>query len=219
MVLASVIVMLKGGSRDLYQCDSITVGEDSVMLRARTSPALICSALIFCLLASCSEGPRVPEYLRAFTEVDDIAPDISKVKIAEVQVDSQLDEMEEAEKEHIADRLRKLAEEALGEAGYEVVLTAADAELIITYTEMTKTDYHYTGNPGRLKAEGSPVRAQVPTLDITVALVERKHMEVFYRTFDLPLPASVPEGLSAVDAVEEEIMESFRRTLRPSQWD
>jgi hypothetical protein len=182
-----------------------------------TWPALICPALMSCLLASCSEGLRVPEHLRRFDEVDDIAPNIKKVEISEVRVESQLEGMEETERKHIADELRELAEEALGGAGYEIVSTEADAELSVTYSQEVKTDYDHLSNPTR--GRSTPIPSRRRYIGLSVALVDRERMEVLYKRFDLRPPRTIREDQSEFDVLKKEIMKRLSRIFGPSQWD
>ena len=197
---------------DLRQCEYSMVKEDQTMPKAGTRPTLVCSALTICLLASCSGGPCVPKYLLGFTEVDDIAPDIGKVKVTKVRVDSLFAGLEEPERERISGKIRELAEEALGEAGYEVVSNGADAELDVTYSEVIKT--HYVRGP----FGGSQTPRQSNYVEMSIALIDRERTEVLYRRFDLTLPRPVREGQCAFDMLRKEIRERFRRFLGSNQW-
>lgn len=101
------------------------------------------------------------------------------------------------------------------EAGYEVVSEGADAELSVTYSEVFKTHCVRFGRP----VGESPVPRQNRYLDMSIAMIDREHMEVLYREFDPRLPRTLPEGQCALDVTRGEIIERFRRFFRVCQWD
>ena len=178
--------------------------ENLVVGSSRARVALIGSVLLMFLASSCT-GPPMPRQLIKFAEVDILAPEVRRIKIVEVTVGSELEDMEDVEKHHIAGELRGMIEGALGRGGYESVSVGEDAELSLTYSQSRASP----GDAARRRG----------VADVSLAVVDRERKQVIYRGYSLHLPDDVPEGLFAFDVIEGAIEEHVGRIFGPGEWD